>query len=81
MAIITISPLGYDSKRATIYQVQTQGKDFSTDVLDLTVESPELAIASIRKRLKAECIERAIGLLRGGEIATIDLDECVEGDS
>jgi hypothetical protein len=81
MSIITISPLGYDSKKATIYQVQTQGKDFSTDVLDLTVESPELAIASIRKRLKAECIERAMEQLREGKVATIDLDACLEGDS
>jgi hypothetical protein len=81
MAIITISPIAYDSKRATIYQVQTQGKDFSTDVLDLTVESPELAIASIRKRLKAECIERAMEQLREGKVATIDLGACLEGDS
>ena len=81
MAIITITPLAYDSKRATIYQVQTQGKDFSADVLDLTVESPELAIGSIRKRLKAECVERAMELLREGEVATIDLNVCLESDS
>jgi hypothetical protein len=49
MAILTISPVGHDSKQATTYQVQMQGKDFCADVLDLTVESPELAIASIRK--------------------------------
>lgn len=81
MAIVTISPLGYDSKRPTIYQVQTQGKDFSTDVLDLTVDSPELAIASIPKRLKADCIERAMEQLREGKVATIDLDACLEDDS
>lgn len=81
MAIITISPLGYESDRTTTYQVQTQGDEFNTDVLDLAVESPELAIASIPIRLKAQCIEAAMKQLLRGEIATIDLDVCVEGDS
>jgi PAS domain S-box-containing protein len=39
MAIITISPLGYDSKRATIYQVHTQGKVFGYEEHEILGES------------------------------------------